>query len=85
MTKILDSVEEGFLTDKAYIVRRVEQAADLDATFGTPGVRELTWGPFPAKVSSKVANDQRQPDRHVVEKQYSLSIACDLVQYRMPF
>jgi hypothetical protein len=72
------SVELGPLEDQATILRQRRTGAGDPSTFGTPKSHEDTYGPYEAKLHSKVSQDQRQPDRHVVETKYSLSIASDV-------
>lgn len=77
--KVLDSIENGYLTDSAIISRRED--ADIqtpDETFGTPVTKTNEWGPYAAKLSAKVSNDQRREDRQVVETRYDLAIASDV-------
>lgn len=77
-TKVIDSVENGYLTDAAWVERREDADAQTpDQTFGTPTTATRTWGPYAAKLAAKTSNDQRHDDRQVVETQYSLSISCD--------
>lgn len=71
----MDDSIKTWLIDQAWIDRETHFAGTED---GTPNEKTVTFGPYAAKMSAKVPEVFRQPDRFTLEGRHTLAIACDV-------